>query len=520
MSEEPSSEHAVPEGGIRLNKFLASCGYESRRAADRLITEGRVEINGRAGDAPGIRVQPGDFVKVDGHHVEPKEEVMLLMNKPRGFVCSRVSQGTESTVYELIPSRYSYVNYIGRLDTDSEGLVLFTNNGAKAQQLAHPRSGIEKEYWVTLDQNFGNSVLIQMLKGLRLPEGQAKAKYVGRLSPRRACVVLEQGLKRQIRQMFGCMGLRVKKLVRVRIGSLWGGDLEPGNVRVLTPEELALVSKNPPKRRHLVGAEQAFGRQDNPAQSETDTAPGEDGHYTFNPADFESGDDETERDGHTLFEAGEAFEPEKRPHRQSFHGKGGLNERRGDRFQEREHPRRSGRGHSSAPFRDDHFGRDRRSFSRSHEGGEARSPRHGGRFDGYRSFTRERGQEDRTFGASRFNGKPRYRLSHDAEDGRRSDSPRRPERKFGQKRTGDRFDRRRPFENAAPRERSGFGEREPRRYSGQNQFDGRRRLGGNGSRFRDGRSFGSRNPNPPGHYNHDSAGRFGSRFPRNRGTRD
>ena len=224
MSEEPNYA-AAQEGSVRLNKFLASCGYESRRASDRLIAEGRVEVNGKVVDTPGLRVLPTDFVKVDGHRATPKEEVAILLNKPRGYVCSRDAQGAIGTVYDLLPPKYRYANYVGRLDADSEGLLIFTNNGSLGQQIGHPSGGIEKEYWVTLDQAFDNSVLIQLLKGVRIPEGQAKAKYISRLSARRACVVLEQGLKRQVRQMFSCLGLRVRKLVRVRIGSLWGGDL-------------------------------------------------------------------------------------------------------------------------------------------------------------------------------------------------------------------------------------------------------------------------------------------------------
>ena len=120
---------------------------------------------------------------------------------------------------------------------------------------------------MTLDQAFDSSVLIQLLKGVRIPEGQAKAKYVSRLSARRACVVLEQGLKRQVRQMFACLGLRVKKLVRVRIGSLWGGDLEPGHCQLMTPEQIADAGTNPRRRKGLLGAKQVFKPRTAPAVS-------------------------------------------------------------------------------------------------------------------------------------------------------------------------------------------------------------------------------------------------------------
>ena len=313
MTEENTYPPA-PEGSVRLNKFLASCGYESRRAADRLIAEGRVEVNGKAVDTPGLRVLPTDFVKVDGRHATPKEEVVLLLNKPRGYVCSRDAQGAIGTVYDLLPVKYRYANYIGRLDADSEGLLIFSNNGTLSQSIGHPSGGIEKEYWVTLDQAFDSSVLLQLLKGVRIPEGQAKAKYVSRLSARRACVVLEQGLKRQVRQMFACLGLRVKKLVRVRIGSLWGGDLEPGHAMLMDEEQVALATTNPRRRKGLMGAKQVFKPRRTERDKDTEYDDSED--YVFNPADFET--EEEALESATKFTDGEAFEPERENNNRPF----------------------------------------------------------------------------------------------------------------------------------------------------------------------------------------------------------
>ncbi|MEZ3489221.1 MAG: pseudouridine synthase, partial [Akkermansia muciniphila] len=287
MSEE---QHGSEEnGGIRINKFLASCGIDSRRVADRLIGEGRVEVNGKVIDTPGMRVTEKDFVKVDGRHMTPMEEVVVLLNKPRGYVCSREAQGAIGTVYDLLPPRLRHLNYVGRLDADSEGLLIMTNKGELTQVLSHPTGGIEKEYWVTVDQNFDNSVLMQFLRGVRIPEGNARAKYVCRASARRACIVLEQGLKRQVRQMFQCLGLRVRKLVRVRIGSLWGGDLEPGSWKFLDDADVALTLKNPPRQRKYLGASQLVaggGSKGEQAGRGVDS----DEDYVFNPEDFEAGD--------------------------------------------------------------------------------------------------------------------------------------------------------------------------------------------------------------------------------------
>ena len=358
MTEE-NAYPAAPEGSVRLNKFLASCGYESRRAADRLIEEGRVEVNGKKVDSPGLRVMPTDFVKVDGRHATPKEEVTILLNKPRGYVCSREAQGAIGTVYDLLPPKYRYANYTGRLDADSEGLLIFTNNGVLSQNIAHPSGGIEKEYWVTLDQAFDSSVLLQLLKGVRIPEGQAKAKYVSRLSARRACVVLEQGLKRQVRQMFACLGLRVRKLVRVRIGSLWGGDLEPGHCTLLTPEQITEATTNPRRRKGLMGAKQVFkSRQTITPGKQVD----EDADYVFNPADFET---EEEALGiATKFDSGEAFEPEREDSRRPF-GRAPRNKRDfGDRDRKPFSERRSFGDRDRKPFGErKSFGdRDRKPF--------------------------------------------------------------------------------------------------------------------------------------------------------------
>jgi len=442
MTEETPYPPA-PEGSVRLNKFLASCGYESRRAADRLIAEGRVEVNGKAVDTPGLRVLPTDFVKVDGRHATPKEEVVVLLNKPRGYVCSRDAQGAIGTVYDLLPAKYRYANYIGRLDADSEGLLLFTNNGVLSQSIGHPKGGIEKEYWVTLDQAFDSSVLIQLLKGVRIPEGQAKAKYVSRLSARRACVVLEQGLKRQVRQMFSCLGFRVKKLVRVRIGSLWGGDLEPGHATLLDAEQIAQASANPRRRKGLLGAKQVFKPR---TQQQQESAPAdEDDDYVFNPADFET--EEEALESSTKFTDGEAFEPERDNGRRPF-GKAPRAKR------------------DSYDSRNGGFGGERRSFG-NREGGERR-----GGFGGERrSFgNREGGERRGGFGGGR-------RSFGNREGGERRGSFGGERRSFGNREGGER--------------RGGFG---GERRSFGNREGGERRGGFGGGARKSFRSFNKRRP--------------------------
>ncbi len=461
MTEENTYPPA-PEGSVRLNKFLASCGYESRRAADRLIAEGRVEVNGKAVDTPGLRVLPTDFVKVDGRHATPKEEVVVLLNKPRGYVCSRDAQGAIGTVYDLLPAKYRYANYIGRLDADSEGLLLFTNNGVLSQSIGHPKGGIEKEYWVTLDQAFDTSVLIQLLKGVRIPEGQAKAKYVSRLSARRACVVLEQGLKRQVRQMFSCLGFRVKKLVRVRIGSLWGGDLEPGHATLLDAEQIAQASTNPRRRKNLLGAKQVF--KPRPQHQQDAATADDDDDYIFNPADFET--EEEALESTTKFTDGEAFEPERDNGRRPF-GKAPRAKR------------------DSYDSRNGSFGRERRTFG-NRESGERR-----GGFGGERrSFGNREGGERR----GGFGGE--CRSFGNREGGERRGGFGGERRSFGNREGGERRGgfggERRSFGNREGRERrGGFGGE--RRSFGNREGGERRGRFGAGAR-KGFRSFNKRRP--------------------------
>jgi len=224
--------------GTRLNKFLASCGVGSRRGCDKLIQDGLVVVNGSVCTNPATRVTDDDFVKVGGKRVQSLKEESIIINKPRGLVCSKNDELDRDTIYSLIPPKYQHLNHVGRLDKESEGLLILTNDGNLAQNLTHPTKKIEKEYLVTVDQAFDNDVLVLFLKGVHTPEGKAVAKAVKRLSPRRVRIILETGLKRQIRLMFQAMHLQVKKLVRIRIGNLYCDDLEPGEHRRLEQEDI------------------------------------------------------------------------------------------------------------------------------------------------------------------------------------------------------------------------------------------------------------------------------------------
>ncbi|MEO7098590.1 MAG: pseudouridine synthase [Luteolibacter sp.] len=249
--------------GTRLNKFLASCAVGSRRACDELIKNGRVEVNGSPCINMGTRISPGDHVKVDGKRVIPREPMIVAFHKPRGFVCTKDDELGRETIYALLPETMHSLHHVGRLDMDSEGLLILTNDGDLSQQLMHPSKSIEKEYLVTSNQAFENAHLDQFLEGVFTTEGKLKAKAIERLSSRRIKVILDHGAKRQIRVMFDTLGYQVTKLIRVRIGALWLGDLEPGRWAALNALEIQMLLGNPkPAKKREASTEPRKKRTD------------------------------------------------------------------------------------------------------------------------------------------------------------------------------------------------------------------------------------------------------------------
>lgn len=230
--------------GVRINKFLATCGLGSRRGCEAIITEGRVTINGNIA-ALNSRVEPGDSVKVDGKRYRAAEESTILMNKPRGLICTKKDTHDRETIYELLPPKLRRLNYVGRLDKESEGLLILTSDGDLAQKLTHPKHSVEKEYHVLLDRPIEKEHAELMVEGVRTEEGLARAERIEPQGKRWVSFVLKQGLKRQIRLMLGKFGYKVKKLVRVRIGDLIAPDLKAGKWVELEEDGIRLALTNP-----------------------------------------------------------------------------------------------------------------------------------------------------------------------------------------------------------------------------------------------------------------------------------
>ena len=225
------------ETGKRLNKYIADSGYCSRREADRLIAEGRVQIDGQTG-ALGDRVLPGMSVTVDGKALSGAgEKVYLLLNKPRGIVCTADPREPMNVVdYLGYPGR---VFPVGRLDKDSEGLLLLTSDGGIVNRVLRAAGGHEKEYEVQIDRPVTPEFVRRMSEGVPILDTVTLPCRVRRTGERSFNIILVQGLNRQIRRMCEALGANVTHLRRVRIMNLRLGKLQPGQWRTLTEGELA-----------------------------------------------------------------------------------------------------------------------------------------------------------------------------------------------------------------------------------------------------------------------------------------
>lgn len=222
--------------GKRLNKYIADSGYCSRREADRLIQEGRVRLDGRV-VVLGDRVRPGMAVTVDGKPLSGEgEKVYLLLNKPRGIVCTADPREPMNVVdYLGYPSR---VFPVGRLDKDSEGLLLLTSDGGIVNRVLRAAGGHEKEYEVEIDRPVTPEFVRRMSEGVPILDTVTLPCRVRRTGDRSFNIVLVQGLNRQIRRMCEALGANVTHLRRVRIMNLRLGRLQPGQWRELTEAEL------------------------------------------------------------------------------------------------------------------------------------------------------------------------------------------------------------------------------------------------------------------------------------------
>ncbi|NLY79418.1 MAG: 23S rRNA pseudouridine(2604) synthase RluF [Lysinibacillus sp.] len=227
---------------MRINKFISESGKASRRVADKLIAEGRVKINGRRAKI-GDQVQPGDDVRVDGNQIYvARNNVYIALNKPVGITCT-TEKGVKGNIIDLVnhPLR---IFHIGRLDKDSEGLILLTNDGDIVNEILRSENKHEKEYIVTVDKPITPEFLKKMSEGVKILGTKTLPCKVEQLSKYEFNIILTQGLNRQIRRMCSALGYEVLRLQRIRIMNIHLGNLPPGQWRDLTKKEKAQLFRD------------------------------------------------------------------------------------------------------------------------------------------------------------------------------------------------------------------------------------------------------------------------------------
>lgn len=227
---------------VRLNKYLSSAGVCSRREADRLIESGRVTVDGvRA--VPGTQVEEGQIVRIGKKVIQSgNEKIVLAVNKPVGIVCTEDMRTKNNIIrYLKYPQR---ITYAGRLDKDSEGLLIMTNDGELINRMMRSRYGHEKEYKVTVDRSVTDEFIEKMSGGVRITDKEkgldavTKPCRVSKIGKYTFSIILTQGLNRQIRRMCETLGYKVTRLIRVRVMNIELGGLRPGAYRKLTEQEL------------------------------------------------------------------------------------------------------------------------------------------------------------------------------------------------------------------------------------------------------------------------------------------
>jgi 23S rRNA pseudouridine2605 synthase len=226
---------------MRLNAFLARAGIASRRKADDLIKAGRVRVNGEPGQLNTF-VEKTDRVEVDGLEVAPQKLAHLLLHKPVGHVTTASDPQGRRTVVDIVPNDPRVVP-VGRLDVDTTGALLLTNDGPLAHTLAHPRYGVEKTYVATVDGDLDERDLARLAEGIELEDGPTAPAAVRRLAPGRIELTIHEGRNRQVRRMFDAVGHPVIRLHRSVYAGLKVDGLAPGSWRALTPAEVRKLRK-------------------------------------------------------------------------------------------------------------------------------------------------------------------------------------------------------------------------------------------------------------------------------------
>ncbi len=255
----------------RLQKLMAAAGVASRRECENIIRQGRVEIDGRVVTQLGVQVDPDtQTIKCDGERLNVQRSLHVLLNKPRGAICSATTRAGTLRAIDYAPAnmRDRRLYTIGRLDVDSEGAILLTNDGELCHLVTHPRFGIRKVYQVEVEGQPEESALEKMRHGIWLAEGRTGAISIEMVRPGRTKsvlrVMLTEGKKREIRRVFARFGHEVRRLIRLSIGPVELGRLRPGETRPLTAAEVEALRGSAQTVVRLGGRPRAESRRRGP----------------------------------------------------------------------------------------------------------------------------------------------------------------------------------------------------------------------------------------------------------------
>ena len=231
----------------RLNKYIASCGVCSRRKSDEIISSGKVKVNGQVVTNLGEKVSSKDIVEVDNKLIQKEEKkVYIVLNKPRGYVTTNSDEYNRKNVIDLIDEDVR-VYSIGRLDKDTEGLLLLTNDGEFSNKVMHPRNKIEKTYIVTTDTNVTNEQLEKLRNGVDIGDYITRPAKIKRIGNDKVQIIISEGKNRQVRRMCDSVGINLLNLRRIQVGNILLGNLQSGKYRYLTAKEknelIALYNK-------------------------------------------------------------------------------------------------------------------------------------------------------------------------------------------------------------------------------------------------------------------------------------
>jgi len=231
---------------MRINKYLAACGMASRRDCDNLIAEGRVQVNGKKASV-GMDVNEEDEVYVDGRKAVLQKNEYYILNKPKGYICSVSDDKGRKTVLDLMPKNVGRIYPVGRLDYDSEGLLILTTDGALAQRLTHPSNEVPKTYLVKIEGTCTESALNPIRSGVEIEGGYVTKKCKAHIvetdkTYTKIHVTLTEGKNREVRKMFAAIGKEVALLKRIKVGEITLRGLDRGAYRKLTAQEVQYLN--------------------------------------------------------------------------------------------------------------------------------------------------------------------------------------------------------------------------------------------------------------------------------------